>query len=577
MEIRRPSSSRLAAVIAFVLVGLLVLAAVPVAGSVPARTGAAEVSAARPDAVSSALAVVDPVLAAARGAVRVIVQQQTGGAGERAVARLGGRVTRALPVVDGFAATLPAGAVPELARTPGVRAVARDRRMHVQARLAAPPPSTPRSVYPRVVRADAVWRAGVTGSGSTVAIVDTGVADVPDLHGRIVQVTDDLTGQVAACVNLSGEASCADSYGHGTFIAGIIAGNGASSGGKWKGAAPGARVLSLKIAGRDGAADVSNVLAAIQWVVSFKDRYGIGVLNLSLGTDATQSYAVDPLNYAVERAWAAGIAVVVSASNLGPDPGTISKPGDDPFVITVGAIDDNGTVSLGDDLLPAFSSRGPTAADGLAKPDVVAPGGHVISLRAPGSAIDTQFPVYVDGAYRKGSGTSMAAGVASGIAALLLQADPGMTPDRLKHALTATTQATVSTDPMAVGSGLADAHAAAFAAPPGTANQGLERSSGLGVLHLSRGSVRVKTDDLLGGSLGLVLGGLLTAQLLFWDPLGYTAGSWSAGTWYSTGWYTSRWYRLTWAGNDWGGNNWRNDHYWYGNSWYGSAWYGAWE
>ena len=542
MELRRPWSPRLVAVVTAALAVLLVLAVVPPGGS-PAPT--------------SPVAAVDPLLAGARGVVRVIVQQQGGGdpAPARAVARLGGRVIRALPVVRGFAATLPAAAVGELARSAGVRAVTRDGRMRVQAVLGAPPPPppTPRSVYPKVVRADQAWQAGATGAGVTVAVVDTGVADVPDLHGRLVQVTDDLTGQTSPCVNLSGEADCADSYGHGTFIAGIIAGNGASSGGKWKGAAPGAKILSLKIAGRDGAADVSNVLAAIQWVVSFKDRYGIGVLNLSLGTDSTQSSTVDPLNYAVERAWDAGIAVVVSASNRGPGPRTISKPGDDPFVITVGAIDDNGTVSLGDDQLPDFSSRGPTAADGLAKPDLVTPGAHVISLRAPGSAIDTEFPFYVDGSYRKGSGTSMAAGVASGVAALVLQANPGMTPDRLKYALKATTRATVSADPMAVGTGLVDAKAAAFAAPPGTANQGLQRSSGL-------------------GSLGLVLSGLLTAQLLVWDPLGYTTGAWSADTWYSTGWYTSRFYRVTWAGNDWGGYNWRN-----GYGWYGSAWYGAWE
>src|SRR5207245_1877202 len=129
--------------------------------------------------------------------------------------------------------------------------------------------------------------------------------------------------------------------------------------------------------------------AAIQWVVSFKDRYGIKVLNLSLGTDSTQTYRTDPLNYAVERAWDSGIVVVVSASNRGPGPATISKPGDDPLVITVGAVDDRGTPGLGDDELPNFSSHGPTAADGLAKPDLVAPGGHIVSLRAPGSAIDT--------------------------------------------------------------------------------------------------------------------------------------------------------------------------------------------
>src|SRR4029077_7912703 len=141
-----------------------------------------------------------------------------------------------------------------------------------------------------------------------------------------------------------------------------------------------------------------------------------------------------------------GIAVVVAASNRGPGPGTISKPGDDPLVITVGAVDDMGTPGLGDDQLPNFSSHGPTAADGLAKPDLGAPGGHLVSLRAPGSAIDTQFPTYVDGAYRRGSGTSMATGVVSGSVALMLQANPGMTPNRVKFALTSTARPAASND-----------------------------------------------------------------------------------------------------------------------------------
>jgi serine protease AprX len=156
-------------------------------------------------------------------------------------------------------------------------------------------------------------------------------------------------------------------------MAGLVAGNGASGAGGATGTAPEARVLSVKVAGADGAADVSTVLAGLQWVVSFRERYGIDVLNLSLGTDSTQSWQDDPLNYAVERAWDAGIVVVVAAANTGPAPGTIAKPGDDPWVVTVGAVDGQGTPGVGDDRVPDFSSRGPTR-DGVAKPDVVAPG-----------------------------------------------------------------------------------------------------------------------------------------------------------------------------------------------------------
>ena len=515
--------------------------------------------------------------------IRVIVQQRAAAdaAPELAVRRLGGQVTRALPIVAGFAATVPAAAVGELARLPGVRAVTPDGRVRDQA--AAPSTSNIRSVYPKTIKADAVWKRGVTGRGVTVAVLDTGVANLPDLSGRLVQVKDDLTGQATPCKNLSGELDCNDRYGHGTFIAGLIAGNGASSGGGWKGVAPEARILSVKAAGADGSADVSNILAAIQWVVSFKERYNIRVLNLSLGTDSTQDWRVDPLNYAVERAWAAGMTVVVAASNEGPAPGTITKPADDPWVITVGATDDRGTAALQNDQLPDFSGRGPTA-QGVAKPDVVAPGAHVISLRAPGSTIDTRFPYYVDGSYRRGSGTSMATGVVSGAVALMLQANPGFTPDRVKHALVATARDAASGDPMAVGAGVVDVNAAAFSAPAGVANQGLARSNGRGSLALSRGSVQVQADDPLGTVLGPVLGATLTAQLLLWNPGGYTGVPWVPSNWYLSTWEVNRWNRVSWYGNDWPGNRWHGSSFYgqgqdesYGSSLPGSAWYGAWE
>ena len=547
---------------ALVVATLAVLVVAAAEGAVPREASA------RPDGAAS---------------VRVIVQKRAGAglAPELAVRRLGGQVTRALPIIAGFAATVPAAVAGGLAGLPGVRAVTPDDRVRVQGTASS---GGIRSVYPKVVKADAAWNRGVTGSGVTVAVLDTGVApNLPDLAGRLVQVTDDLSGQATPCKNLSGELDCSDRYGHGTFIAGLVAGNGASSGGKWKGVAPGARVLSVKTAGADGSADVSNILAAIQWVVSFKDRYNIRVLNLSLGTDSRQDWRVDPLNYAVERAWAAGMTVVVAASNEGPAPGTITKPADDPWVITVGATDDRGTAGVSDDLLPDFSGRGPTA-HGLAKPDVVAPGAHVISLRAPGSTVDTQFPNYVDGSYRQGSGTSMATGVVSGAVALMLQANPGFTPDRVKYALQATARKAASNDPMAVGSGLVDANAAAFSAPAGTANQGLARSNGQGSLALSRGSVQVKTNDLIGSVLGPVLGATLTAQLLLWNPGGYTGAKWVPSDWYLSTWEVYSWNRVSWYGNDWPGYRWHGSSWYgqgqdesYGSSLPGSAWYGAWE
>ena len=514
----------------------------------------------------------------------VIVQARGNGTAAGAtVVQAGGQITRDLPVIDGVAATVPTAALPQLSATPGL-IVTPDLPVQVQS---VPKPASNPSPYRKVVGADDLNAGGYTGAGVTVALIDTGVSAVPDLAGKIIPIRDGLTGVTSPCVNLSGESDCTDSYGHGTFMAGIIAGSGAASGGLHKGMAPDARIVSVKIAGRDGSADVSNVLAAIQWVVSFKDVYAIRVLNLSLGTDSTQTFRTDPLNYAVERAWDSGVAVVVAAANRGPAAGTISKPGDDPWVITVGAIDDRGTPGLGDDHVPDFSAHGPTAADGLAKPDVVAPGAHIVSLQAPGSSIAANVPTAMTGGYRMGSGTSMATAVVSGAAALLMGANPSLTPDRLKFALTATARSGVSDDAMAVGAGVISAKDA-VTAPAGVANQGLERSNGMGSLAASRGTVQVRTlgtTGLLGNTLGTVISGSYTAQLLLWDPIGFTTGSWTGPTWYLSTWRLAGWNSVVWEGSKWQGSKWQGSKWqgnndptsMYGSKWQGSDWYGAWE
>ena len=570
-----PRTARLAVLAPLLLVG------VGLAPTVPAQAGPApEVGRAQ------AAASIDPALRTGRSpSVPVIVQLRpgtTGDAARREVQRLGGRVTHELPVVDGFAARVPRSAVTALGQAPDVAVLSADRQVRVQAAPVEAATATP-AVAPSVVRAPGAWAAGATGRGVTVALVDTGIADVPDLAGRVLPVRDDLGLTSGPCLDLSGEHTCRDSYGHGTFMAGLIAGNGAGRGGVPTGTAPQATLLSVKIAGPSGAADVSTVLSAVQWVVSYRARYGIDVLNLSLGTDSTQSWKDDPLNYAVERAWQAGIVVVVAGANNGPAPGSISKPGDDPYVITVGAVDDRGTVPIGDDRVPDFSSRGPTR-QGVAKPDVVAPGGHVLSLRSAGSTIEK---TYGTGAspYRRASGTSMAAALVSGVAATTLQAHPALTPDQVKHVLTRTARPAGSRDLSAVGTGVVDARAAAAAPPAGSANAGLARSTGRGSLLASRGSVIVQLDD----PDRTVMDGRQTAQLLTWDPIGYTTGLWTPLTWTAVpgrllGWNTAHWYG-DFQGHNWTGHNWTGSSFYgehessssYGRPGNGSASYGAWD
>jgi len=522
-------------------------------------------------------AVVDPALRAVHGTVGVIVSGTR--AVESAVVRSGGSITHDLPIIDGFSAKVPASDIPLIARMPGVTAVTLDRTTHVQS-VAGSTNNLP-SVYKTVTRGDRLAKAGGDGTGVTVALIDTGVTSLPDIANSLVTVTTDPLGQVTSpCINMSGEPTCADSYGHGTFMAGIIAGNGAASNGQYVGMAPAAKVLSVKIAGATGASDVSTIIAAIQWVVSFKAQYGIRVLNLSLGTDSTQSYSVDPLDYAVERAWQSGIVVNVAASNRGPSSGTIADPANDPFVLTVGAIDDKGTNGFGDDVLPNFTGRGPTS-DGMAKPDVVAPGAHIVSLAAPGASITTQFPSTMPAPYRRGSGTSMATAVVSGLVAQMLTLQPALTPDRVKFELMSTAHPDASNDVMAVGAGAVDGQAA-LAAAPGVANVGIAPSTGTGSIAASRGTVGVQLYD--SASTVLDSSTNLTAQLTTWDPTTlqgpWTGGSWFGGSWFGGSWFGGSWFGGSWFGGSWFGGSWfgqptsTED---YGGSWFGGSWFGAWD
>jgi len=488
----------------------------------------------------------------------VIVQGVSGQAAAAAVGRHGGRIVRDLPIVEGVAARVPVAALAALAAEPGVRAVTPDGRLAVQADPS--PVHEASAVFPQVIGADRLWDGGWQGAGVAVAVVDTGIDRVGDLAGRVnggVDLTDEGDPYL-------------DSFGHGTFVAGVLAGNGDASGGANRGVAPQADLVPVKIAGRSGASDVSHVLAAIQWVVSFREQYGIRVLNLSLGTDSTQSYLRSPLNYAVERAWDAGIVVVASASNSGPEPGTVAKPGDDPLVVTVGALDDKATVTRSDDVMAGFSGVGPTAADGLVKPDLVAPGRSVIGLRATGSAVDdANAGSRVGSDYFRGSGTSFSAAVVSGAVALLLDKEPGLTPDQVKDRLTSTAAPGPAGQPNVDGAGSLDAYAAANAGTHTAANHGVPRARGQGPLRLDRGSLDVTAGDGPGRER---LNGERTAQRKAWDSAEYRRrSSWDSSRWYSSQWASSRWYSSRWYGTDFSSSRWYSTR-WYGSRWYATAW-----
>lgn len=508
-----------------------------------------------------------PAPSGSRSMLEVVVQ----GAGSalsaaEAVTSSGGAVDEALPIVDGVSARIPADRIDELRADRRVRSVTADDPIAFEG---APDTGTAHRIQ-KIVRSNDLWTRGVDGRGTTVALLDTGVyAGHPDLAGRVVHC-EDLSHEAGTA------AHCADTFGHGTFMAGLIAGDGTASNGKHTGAAPAARLVSVKAAGFDGATDVSTVLAGIQWIVAHRDVYGIRVMNLSLGTDSAQDYRLSPLNYAVERAWASGIVVVVSAGNSGPGAATVMKPGDDPYVITVGASNDEGSMATGDDRVPVFSSRGPTRANGLAKPDLVSPGVHTVSLRSPGSAIDQRYgaTAVVDGLYFKGTGTSMATATVSGIVAQLLQDEPGLTPDQVKARLTSTARGIAETDLMRVGAGLVDAYAAATSTSMAAANQGLAHATGLGLLEGDRGSAGVEVVTPLGQ---LFLQGEFVAQT---DPEQVSPSNpaglvpWAGATWKAEGWDAESWAGATWKSGDWAGATWKGAT-WKATVWDGATWKGA--
>jgi len=477
---------------------------------------------------------------------------------EKAVTDLGGRVTDELPIVNGFSAEVPASAVPQLSTTPGVREVAPNGKIHFEGQYGQGS-GVASAVYTDVVRASDTWAAGYTGAGSSVAIIDTGVNASGDLAGKVVHAED-----------FSGDLDNVDYYGHGTFLAGLITGSGAASNGAVKGVAPGANIVSLKIAGKDGSSDITHVMAALQWAVSFKDVYKIRVVNLSLGTDSTQDYRIDPFNAAVERAWQSGLVVVVSTGNNGPGAGTINKPADDPFVITVGAVDDATTMGRGDDLVPDFTGQGPTAANGLVKPDLVAPGTHVVSSRAVGSYADVNYPsARIGTAYFKGSGTSFANAEVAGAATLILQRNPALNPNQVKQRLVSTARPGPVTDPNTVGHGVLDAYAATMSNDLTEANGGVQFSDGTGSLQASRGSLSIQIQtgtavDMLGNVMPVwtTVVGLLTGQNTVFDAVEYFGTDWTASHWYASHWYASHWYASHWYAS-----------HWYASHWYASHWY----
>jgi serine protease AprX len=482
-----------------------------------------------------------------------------------AVLELGGTVLARLQIIDGVEALIPAAVEPLLAALPGIT-VTPDASVNVQS---TPPestgPHTPSDLFLQQTGATQLAADGDTGQGVTVAVMDTGIDDLPDFAGRLIGGVD-LTG---------GNDPYQDSYGHGTFVAGLIAGDGASSNGQYSGEAPGADLVSIKVAGANGETDLATLIQGLQWAINNKSIYNIKVLNLSLGYHSDQSTVINPLDQAVQAAWASGITVVVSAGNAGPFNGTILCPGDDPLVITVGALDDMAQSSVADDEMTNFSSVGPTSPDGWVKPDLVTSGRSVVSLAAPGSTIYDEFPsARVGPANFAGSGTSFSAAITSGAAALVLADNPGLTPDQVKARLLGTTNPGPVGNPFADGHGALNAYAAATSGPMDFSQ------SAVGLIPALLGSLvslapASRPDDTWNPNLWSGLSWNLRPSTGWaWDGFAWNGADWDGWAWDDTAWNGWAWDNAAWNGADWSGWAW-DDTAWNGTAWNGTAWSGA--
>jgi serine protease AprX len=542
----------------------------PRTGRSPARRVA--VAAATVVAALAATSVADaaPASAALGPSEAVIVTSSGLLSPVQAVLELGGTVLTKYHILNAVNAVIPAILEPLLAALPGI-SVTPDLSVSVQSVPESTGPHTPSDAFLPQTGATQLAAAGDTGQGVTVAVLDTGIDSLPDFSGRLIGGVD-LTG---------GNNPFQDSYGHGTFVAGLIAGDGTSTGGQYSGEAPGANLVSIKVAGTSGMTDLATLISGLEWAADHAGAYGIKVLNISFGFQSSQSTVLNPLDQAVEAVWNSGIAVVTSAGNAGPFNGTILSPGDDPLAITAGALDDMASTSASGDEMNDFSSVGPTAADGWAKPDLVTSGRSVVSLAAPGSTIYNDYPSARIGTGNfVGSGTSFSAAITSGAAALVLADNPGITPDQLKARLLGNTNPGPVGNPFVDGHGALNAYAAATAAPMDFNQSGSGLISTLLDLVVSLLPIRgVNTWNAglwsgLTADQGPGTAGGSTGRA--WNGLAWNGSDWNGWAWTGRAWNEGAWSGAAWNAGDWAGRAWNGDG-WAGSAWNGAAWSGrAW-
>ena len=430
---------------------------------------------------------------------------------EEQIRQLTGKVTKNLPIINAVVAQLPAHQVTKLAQVAGVRWISLDGPVVQTSCEGCISTGNLANVYNQAVRANAVWNEAPYRQGQdvTVAVVDSGINK---MHG-------DFGNRVKQSVNIAYPDLIFDGYGHGTYVAGIIGGDGARAQGSYIGIAPEANLLDVRVTSFAGAATESDVVAGLQWIYDHRATHNIRVVNLSFNAATPQSYHTSPLNAACEVLWFNGIVVVAAAGNYGSN--TLYPPANDPFIITVGAVDDLGTAAITDDQIASFSAYGVTT-DGVTKPDLVAPGRNLVStINSKFGLLSLLRPrnLLNDTPYFRMSGTSAAAPVVSGAIALLLQAEPHLTPDQVKHRLMATANKNWrGYDRAKAGAGYLDIYNAIKIKTTASANKGVPISK----LLLTNATTGASTK-------------------MMWDSVSWSSVSWSSVSWSSVSWSSVSW------------------------------------
>jgi serine protease AprX len=336
----------------------------------------------------------------------IISYKNTKNMAEGKVSSLSNKMNYELPIVNGYACDMSLAAILEINADPNVEYISYDTRVFAVMDIAR-----------ETVGADQMFKSGHSGKGITVAIIDTGVSP----HNDLIYPTNRIVGFKDF---INEETRPYDDNGHGTHCAGILGANGYSSKGRYRGIAPEVNILSIKVLDEKGNGKTSDILSAVQWIIDSKEVYKTKIVNFSLGAIAQYRERKDPLVKAANRAIDSGMVVVAAVGNSGPMRNTILSPATSRYVISVGALDNNGTPDTNDDFIASFSSRGPTI-DRIRKPDLIAPGVDITSLSHKNLKNYTSL-----------SGTSMAAPIVSGAAALLLNINPNYNHFDIKKILT---------------------------------------------------------------------------------------------------------------------------------------------